>query len=262
MKRLIAFLLSIVLPLIASGCFGGNTGSPEKENTPTKPNTADATESAKVTVYLLDKVTTDYGDYTVYFYDENYNVDRCESLNESGSVFCTTYFEEKDENGMAGVLREVWDSQDTYIGALTWSRDAKLLKKNKDVELIFEYDEAGKLVEVTEYYDGAFSATFCFEYKDDVLQRLYCMSAEEYVTFECEAKNGLIVKKNCYYYDGSKACCHDFSYDENGNLVEQREYWEENPNDTTTTSYSYKTVEVAADQALYILAQQKYLVSD
>ena len=261
MKRLIAILLSIALLVMVAGCAGGNTEPTLKETTPMKSDTTDATGPAKVTVYLLDKVATDYGDYTVYSYDENYNVDCCESLDESGTIFCTTYFEEKDANGMAGVLREVWDSQDTYIGTLTWSQDGKLLKKNEDVELVFEYNETGKLVEVKEYYDGGFSATFYYEYEGDVLQRLYCMNAEEYMTFECEAENGLIVNKTCYY-DGGKGCCHDFRYDENGNMVEQREYWEDDPNGTSTISYSYKAVEVAADRAPYILAQQKYLVSE
>ena len=143
-------------------------------------------------MYLLDKVTTDYGDYTVYFYDENYNVDYCEQLDQSNKVFCTAYFEEKDINGMAGELREVWDSGTQYICALTWIQDGKLLKKAEDLaktELEFEYDGAGK-------------------------------------------------------------------------LVEQREYWEDAPNETTTIGYSYKAVEVDADRAPYILAQQKYLVSE
>ena len=259
MKRWIAVLLTMVLLVMSTGCIGRITELTKKETTPTKP---DATEAAKVMVYLLDKVTTDYGSYTVYSYDENYNVDYYEDLDDSGTVFCTTYFEEKDANGMAGQLREVWASQDTYIGKLTWSQDGKLLQKNKEVDLVFEYDEAGKLVEVKEYYDGGFSATFYYEYKDEVLQRLYCINTDEHMTFECETENGRIVKKTCYYEDGTKGCCHEFKYDENGNLVEQTEYWEEEPDNKTTLRYTYKAVEVTADRASYILAQQKYLVSE
>ena len=264
MKRLITILLSIALLVMAAGCAGGNTEPTERETTPTKQDTTEATVPAKVTVYLLDKVTTDYGDYTVYFYDENYNVDYCEQLDQSNTVSCTTYFEQKDINGMAGELREVWDSGTQYICALTWSQDGKLLKKAEDLaktELEFEYDGAGKLVEVKEYYDGGLSAAFYYEYEDEVLQRLYCINSEEMMTFECETENGKIVKKTCYY-DGGTGCCHDFLYDENGNLVEQREYWEDAPNETTTIGYSYKAVEVDADRAPYILAQQKYLVSE
>ena len=80
MKKLLAILLLIALLLTVAGCAGGNTEPTERETTPTKQDTTEATVPAKVTVYLLDQVITDYGDYTVYFYDENYNVDYCEQL--------------------------------------------------------------------------------------------------------------------------------------------------------------------------------------
>jgi len=155
---------SIALLVMAAGCAGGNTEPTERETTPTKQDTTEATVPAKVTVYLLDKVTTDYGDYTVYFYDENYNVDYCEQLNRSNTVSCTAYFEEKDINGMAGELREVWDSGTQYICALTWSQDGKLLKKAEDLaktELEFEYDGAGKLV-IRNYFEVDDALCACY----------------------------------------------------------------------------------------------------
>lgn len=278
MKRILALVLP--LSLLLCGC---KVAEPTTEPTPAEtqittaasnevvtdptqipvPSTSemptDPTPQEKVTVYLLEESVLCDNGYTQYFYDENYNVDKCESFTIENDLRYTSYYEDKNVGGMPGKIREVWDSDYENVSTLTWSQDGKILKEVYGSVLEYVYDTDGKLVEKREYYEGNLSCTISYEYDGDVLLRVYCIDTDDHLCYECRAENGCIVEQIYYDEDGYVSCAYDYKYDENGSLKQSVERFEEETYPLET--YTYKAVEVDAERAQYLIEQQKFLVA-
>ncbi len=264
MKQVIVFLLLVCT--LFCGC-GKETNEPAKQETnkPTEPENESSqipeepVVPEKVVVYLLDKSVICDSGYTQYYYDENHNIDKYEVFTIENELMYTSYFEDKNANGMASMYREEWSSAHGNHENLTWFEDGKLKEKKSGDESArsqFEYDQAGKLVEKREYYGDELYCTVHYEYEADVLQRVYCMNAEDRLYYECRVEDGRIVDKVFYeVYSESYV----YEYDTSGNLEQRNIYYE---GDTSPSeSFTYKAVEVDVDRAVYLLEQQKYLLS-
>ena len=275
MKKLIALLLSAVLFMMTAGCTGGSTEPTEEETTSAKTETTEATaattlpqqtegtepvEPEKVTVYLLERTSIfDYG-YQVYSYDENYNIIGIDTFTLENVLAYKLHFNKQDANGMFCERVEEWDG-DSYVSAYIWSQDGELREEQYAPNFSgdrYAYDAAGNMTQMQNYYDGALNYTVYFEYSGNTLQRAYCESEKGYKLFECKIDGGRIVEKDCFDMAGIQYCAYTYKYDNNGNLEQIRFVMdgEDSPCDT----HSYRAVEVDADRAPYLIAQQQYLL--
>lgn len=268
MKRIIAIVLLVCL--LFCGCdipintptdpAGKPIKKPASSMTDPTQTPAESVAPDKVTVYLLDKTVLYDSGYTQYHYDENYNIIQYEVFTIEDDLMYTGYYENKDANGMPGKHRTDWDSGSSEVWNLTWSEDGKLMEEQYDGAYTgyqFEYDQAGKLVEKREYYQGELFATVWYEYDGEVLQRIHCTDTEGKQCYVCLAENGHIVEK--IYYEWYPGTAYEYKYDNYGNL--DQSILHDGEYTSPSEVYSYKAVEVDSDRAEYLLAQQRYLLS-
>lgn len=229
----------------------------EPLDSPTEPPKTDA---KKVTVYLLKNVTYFDSGSVAYHYDENHNIDSYTMYTIENTTMYETFFEEKDANGMACVVRSQWPEDiGNETRNLTYSEDGKLTE-----ELIadsnfsgfqYAYDQAGNRTEKREYYDGILQSAVYYEYDGKLLTAAYCEDNAGNKVFECRIENGLIVEKA---YSG-EGYGYRYEYDKDNNLIEISFYQdgETIPGD----QYFYEAVEVDGSRAQYLQEQQNYLIT-
>lgn len=241
--------------------------APTPDSTPTPEPSAEVTPAPTqpgpklVTVYLLEKSTYFDSGSSEYYYDENYNIDSYTVFTIENEPVYTAHFEEKDSNGMACRYRaELPDDSDGEIRTLTYFADGKL----KEEQLVgsnftgyqYEYNQKGDVVQKREYYDGILESVVYYEYEGEVLKAVYGEDRESNRLFDCRVENGLIMEKVCYQDDSSYSYL--YKYDENNILVESAFFME--GENMPSEQYYYRAVEVEADRAWYLLAQQRYLL--
>jgi len=290
MKRLIVF--AVLTCLLLCGCAEANTTPSETatELTPvqTQPTTEPAAESIpatqaptgataeptieatttptqdqmeKVTVYLLEKTILFDSGSTEYYYDENYNIDSYEVFTIENETMCEVYFEEKDANGMAWVLRTEWpEGIGNETRNLTYFQDGKLKEEqiagSNYSGYQYEYDQKGDRTEKREYYDGIVQSVVYYEYDGEMLKAAYCEDIAGNKVFECRIENGLVMEK--VFFDSDSEYGYNYEYDENNNLVKTTFCYD--GQNTPGEQFFYKAVEVEADRAHYLQEQQKYLI--
>lgn len=259
MKRLIALVLLCCLLLCACGQFTTPT-EPATESIPvTQAQTQP--EAKKVTLYLLTKVTYFDSGSVEYHYDENHNIDSYTVFDIENTAIYQVFFEEKDANGMACVIRSQWPGEsDNEIRNLTYFENGKLKQEqiagSNYSSYQYEYDQTGNRTETREYYDGILQSVVFYTYDGELLTAAYCEDSTGNKVFECRVVDGLVMEKIFLGYDSEYG--YRYEYDEKNNLIQTTVYMEgENlPGD----QYVYAAVEVDADRARYLLEQQKYLI--
>ena len=231
---------------------------PSEEET-TAPATEPATEPAepqgKVTVYLVER--TDYYDsgYVAYSYDENYNIVSYDVYTIENDLMYSTVFTEHNTYGMPCKF-----SQHGENWTIAWFEDGKIKEAQEGSGFSgyqYEYDLKGDITEKRGYYEGILKDTVYYEYNGEELSRVYCVDWTGEQTYECKIENGILVEKAfsatagdiVYYYE----------YDENGCLIEENSLLEGEI--MPVQIHTYMAVEVDADRAMYLLEQQKYLLS-
>ena len=238
--------------------------------TPTEPATEAATEPAteptqtqkeKVTVYLLEKTVTYDNGSTEYYYDEDYNIASYKVFTIENEIMYTAYFEEQNANGMACVLRTEWpDGIGNEPRNLTYFEDGKLKEEqiagSNYTGYQYEYDQKGDMTEKREYYDGILESIVYYSYDGETLSAVYCEDKEGNKVFECRIENGLVTEK--VFFDTGSEYGYSYEYDENNNLVKTTFSYDGEI--YPSEQYYYKAVEVDADRAWYLLAQQNYLL--
>ena len=277
MKKLITF--AVFLCLLLCGCGDtdpkptGATTDPTKESstqesqTPTTSPTTSPTQATTeptqappeiVTVYLLEQSVLADSGFTSYRYDDNHNIDSYEVYTIENTLMYTTYFDEKDDNGMGGQRRTHWgDDESGETQTLTYF-DGKLKEERDPFSSVrYEYDGEGDLIEKRTYYEDVLYSAVKYEYSGNQLTAVSCEGEDGTLLFECVVENGRITEKISYEYGGEERFA--YRYDENGNLVEELMSYEGEL--FPVAVYTYRAVEVDADRAVYLLEQQKYLVS-
>ena len=273
MKRII--LAFVVVCLLFCGCttIGPQESVPEHSQTPTQIPTKIPTESPidvttapetetvtppsedKVTVYLVER--TDYYDsgYAVYNYDENYNIVSYDVFTIENDPMYSAVFSEHNTYGMPCKL-----SQHGENWILSWFEDWKIKEAQEENDFTgyqYEYDQKGDIVEKRGYYEGILQDTIYFEYDGSTLSRVYCVDFTGAEIYELGIKNGVIVEKIFSAEAGDLV--YSYEYDENGYLIQENCISEGQM--TPVQIHTYKAVEVDAECANYILAQQNYLLS-
>lgn len=263
-------MLLIACLLVLCGCgatkpdTGDVTGSDHPpSDTQTDTQTPDpAPVPEKVTVYLLEKDAMFDSGEICYIYDENYNIDSCKATTIENEIRYNGYFEEKDANGMAAKYRIQWpDGESGDIRVLTYFADGKLkedlVEGSNFTGFQYEYDRKGDRAEKREYYEGILETVTYYEYDGETLSAVYAETKEGDKVFECRIQDGRITEKVCYEADGS-SYSYLYAYDTNGNLIQTSFVFE---GETLPCDiYTYKAVEVDADRAYYLQAQQAYLL--
>ncbi len=275
MRRWIAMLLIATLLLTTTGCTGGEIEPTVKETLPgqtqttaptdkeTIPKETEATEPAvpsMVTVYLLEKTVIFDSGYQLYNYDENNNILSIETFTIEDALLYKTHFSKQDANGMFCQSVEEWD-EELNRHTFVWFQDGKLQEEQYDPGFSgdqYEYDPAGRVSQMRNYYDGILNYTVYFGYDGDALQRVYCENEEGRKLFECEIENGRIVKKNLFDIEGTIYYAYEYIYDDNGNL-NQRLFTMDGET-SPCEIHTYRAVEVDANLAYYLMAQQQYLL--
>lgn len=298
MKRLI--ILTLLISVLLCGCVIIYTPSsqtetqpqatlestdksqtpPQASTDPTQPSTEAPTESTGtaqaqteettaptlpeeelVTVYLLTRSVIFDSGSTEYTYDDNYNIVSYIALSLEDTPMYEVFFENRDANGMAGVVRSQWPGGiDNEIRNLTYFEDGKL-KEEQIVGFNFTgyqyaYDHNGNRTEKREYFDGILQSVVYYEYDGEVLKAAYCEDTAGNIVFECRIENGLILEKN--YFDPAGTYGYLYEYDENDVLVKTTFYYDGEyiPGD----QYFYAAVEVDAERAHYLQEQQNHLI--
>lgn len=277
MKRLFTFALLACLMLC--GCQADTPTSPDpaeestqeqtqtpakstpETNLPESPAEPSQTSTEKITVYLLDQSFLYDSGHTEYKYDSSCNIDSYTVFTLENEPMYTAYFEEKDNNGMACRHRVEWpDDMGGDTRTLTYYADGKLKEEQYDGSNYsgyqYEYDQKGDLIQKREYYDGILETIVYYEYDGETLNAVYCEDKTGNRLFDCRVENGLITEKICY--DSESQYSYLYEYDENHNLIEMTILYD--GESIPCEQYSYKTVEVDADRAWYLLSQQKYLL--
>ncbi len=284
MKRLISFALLCCLFL----CACGQPTTPTEPSPRTQPATESTTQLAtepttesipatqastkattkptqpkakKVTVYLLTKATYFDSGYVEYNYDENHNIDSYTVFTIENTTMSQVFFEKKDANGMACVIRTQFPEDiSNETRNLTYFKDGKLKEEqiagSNYSGYQYEYNQKGNRTEKREYYDGILQSVVYYEYDGGQLKAAYCENNADNKIFECRIKNGLIVEK--VFFDSDKEYGYLYEYDENNNLIKTTfcQDGESIPGD----QYFYKAVKVNAERAHYLKEQQKYLI--
>jgi len=271
MKRFTVF--AVLLSLLLCGCTQlftpptepatQPTTEPAIESTPITEPTTEPTQpvAEKVTVCLLKKTTYFDSGHVEYTYDENYNIDAYKVFTIENAPMYNVFFEQKDANGMAGMVRTRWaDGMGDDTRTLVYSADGKLQEEKMTGSNFsgfqFAYDQLGNRTEKREYYDGILESVVYYAYDGRQLTEAFCEDREGNKKFQCKVENGRIVEQTCF--DSESEYGYRYEYDENGNLIEATYYQDgENfPGD----QYFYEAVEVDAARAPYLLEQQKYLI--
>lgn len=230
---------------------------------PTVIPTTEPTEAQPefVTVYLLTEVAMFDSGYTTYEYDEDYNIDLSQTYSLEKELMYTTYYENKDENGMAGCVRNAYVTGDSDSMLLKHFADGKLEEELYEGSNYsgyqYAYDQKGDRTEKREYWDGILTSAIYYIYDGETLVNVYCEDAEGTKIFDCEVVDGRIVEKTCY--NGDTTYGYTYEYDENGNVAKSSFLYEGEVSPSET--YTYQAVEVEADRACYLLEQQKYLIN-
>ena len=272
MKKLIAMLLSITLLVLTAGCAGGGaeptdagtnpqqTVGTDSTGTETPPQQTESSEPEKVTVDLMEKtVIFDYG-YQIYSYDENHNIIGIETFSLEEDLLYKIHFNKQDANGMFCERVEEWDG-DSQISAFKWFQDGKLQEEQYNPGYSgdqFEYDAAGRVTQMRNYYNGILNYAVHFTYNGDELQSVYCENAEGRKLYDCKIADGRITEKNHYNAEGAMDYAYTYKYDNNGNLEQTRFVMD--GDDSPCDTHSYRAVEVDASRAPYLIAQQQYLL--
>lgn len=272
MKRLLPVVL--VLCLLFCGCRLGTPEPTQPATEPTQAPTQAATESSteptteptqaqseKVTVYLVERSSYLDSGHIEYHYDEDYNIDYYEFFTMENDLLFTCYFEQKDGNGMGCKFRTLWPGgMDSEDWTLTWFQDGKIKEAQLDggyTGYQYEYDLKGDVIEKRAYYEGMLEYTVFYEYNGSELCRVYCEGSEGNHHYDCRVENGLIIEKA--FADPEIDYSHFYEYDENGNWIMESVLYDGEL--TPSQVHTYKAVEVDADRAHYLLAQQNYLLS-
>lgn len=228
----------------------------EAPTEPTQP------KPQKVTVYLLTKVTHFDSASIEYHYDANHNIDSYQSFTIENTPMYETFFQEKDANGMACVVRTLWaGNTGEQCRNLTYSADGKLQQEqftdSNYSGFQYTYDQAGNQTEKREYYEGLLEAVTYFTYDSGKLTAAYGEDNAGNKLFECRVENGLIVEK--IFLDSDEKYSYRYTYDEHNNLIQTTFY--SGGEDTPGDQYFYQAVEVDPERAPYLLAQQRYLIA-
>lgn len=283
MKKVLVF--AVLISLLLCGCEininipPAATTAPAQQTQPLQPteSTEVATEPAEtaaptveatmpvgdetVTVYLLDKTVLYDSGNTQCQYDEHYNIDSITTNNIENNLMFTKTFAQKDANGMPGKYTLLWTGEsDGVENLLSWTADGKLLEAQLESYysgLQFDYDKMGNMVQKREYYEGILQSATRYEYEGTTLIAVYGEDPEGNKLFECKVENGRVVEKLCL--DAPDPYGYRYKYDGNNNLVESTFFseGEEIPN----MQYTYFAVEVTAERARFLQAQQKFLLA-
>ncbi len=233
----------------------------EPATTPSTELTTEATEPKQetVTIYLLEKTHYYDSGYVEYTYDENYNLVSYQVYTLEKTLMYTTIFEAPDANGMPCTSQTQWPdgSKDDWV--LEWFQDGKI-KESTLVDSFtgwqYEYDNAGNRTEKRAYYDGELESATYYVYDGSALSQVYTENGQGDRIYDCRLENGIITEKKYSQADGGYI--YYYEYDENGNLVNETALCEGEM--IPIQSHTYKAVEVAADRAAYLLAQQDYIL--
>ena len=269
MKRII--IAFVVVSLLFCGC---NLFSPSPQD-PTQPptevpatsatepsieeTTAPATEPVApqetVTVYLVER--TDYYDsgYVTYSYDEEYNIVSYDVYGIENDLMFSTVFTEHNTYGMPCKFSQYGENW-----TIAWFEDGKIKEVQEGSGFSgyqYEYDLKGDITEKRGYYEGILQDTVYYEYNGEELFRVYCVDPEGNHTYDCRVENGIIIEKS--FSQEAAGYTYFYEYDENGNLIKETALLDGEL--TPIQIHRYKAVEVDADRAMYLLEQQKYLLS-
>ena len=272
MKRLLIAVL--VICLLLCGCqivIPNSTKSPPP--VPTEEQIIDITEppidatspiqssTEKVTVYLVEETIYADSGYVKYSYDENCNIKSYTVFTIENDLMYTCFFDNPDVNGMPCNSYIQWSEDDFGENwTLTWFLDGKIKEAQEGSGFSgyqYEYDLKGDITEKRGYYEGMLVDTVYYEYDGSDLCRVYCEDAEGERSYECRVENGFIVAKE--FSEAAGDIVYYYEYDENGYLIVENSLIE--GENIPIQSHTYKTVEVDADRAMYLLEQQKYLLS-
>lgn len=255
MKRLIIFIMLLCIMLCS--CENEKQVSSSKPDLESNPSVEE-----KVTVYMVTKVACFDSGFIEYHYDENNNIDYYTVFNIENDVLSNVSFEEKDSNGMARVIRTLWEQggEGDRLN-IKYYADGRIkeeqISESNYTGLKYEYNKDGNITAKREYYEGILESAIYFEYDEKQLVSAYCEDKSGNKLFECRSENGLIVEK--VYFDADEEYGYYYKYDDNNNLVETTVYYEGET--TPGDCYFYKAVEVDAKRAAYLKEQQKYLIS-
>lgn len=246
----------LVLCLLLCGCQATNNGATE----PAQPEASMPPE--QVTVYLLEKSVLSDSGFTQYFYDGDYNIIRSETYTIENELMHTTQYKNLDENGMFGSVYWANDGETFDRRTVIWQPDGKIQEEQSSPDYSgfrYEYSQEGRLVKKQEYYENELFLTVHYAYDGDTLDRIYCIDAEGRLDYECRIENGRIAEKTYYTPNGYVSYSYTYRYDANGNLEQLEEHLEDYVHPSEL--YSYKAVTVDAQRAVYLLGQQRYLLS-
>lgn len=271
MKKLLAYALILVMLLTLAAC-----GNKAPETQPTQPQTTAATTEGTeptapqttaapetVTVYLLEESVLYDSGKTEYYYDTDYNIVAARVYTIEDETMFVRNYEEQDANGMPCVVRTAWPDGDDQIRNLTYFDDGKLKEEQEAgsnfTGFQYEYDKKGDLAEKREYYEGILESITYYEYTGRRLAATFSENAEGSRIASNKVINGRITEKISVDLDSGTKTTSLYEYDENGNLIKTSMVIDAQtvPGDM----YSYRAVEVDADRAAYLMAQQRYLIS-
>ena len=232
---------------------------------PTEPSVEETTAPAKVekvTVYLLEKSFLCDSGSTEYSYDENGNIISCKIYTMENDLMYTTYFEEPDANGMAGVRRDAWGDGADQCRTLVWEADGKLKEEQFDTAFSgyqYEYDESGHITEKREYYEGILVSVVYYTYTDGVLSAVHNEDPQGVKQYDCRVENGKILEKTHYTSEGTVDFSYSYEYDKKGRLVAST-FTSEGATEPSET-FQYRKMQVDPARVPYLMSQQNYLLS-
>lgn len=213
-------------------------------------------------VYLLDEVHMVDNGPTKYTYDSEHNLVSYKSYTIENNLRYTAYFEQRDVNGMAGQLREVWGDNYEQNRILVWDENGMLYEEQYEPGFSgyqYDYDEDGRLIAKREYYEGLLVSTVYYSYTNDYLTDVYCEDVEGAILFDCLVENGRIIEKRYYDEDGDYDYSYTYKYDANGLLTAT--YLVEDGESMLCETYTYRGVAVEYSRVKYLESQQKYLLA-
>ena len=222
-------------------------------------NSSDA-EDTTVTVYLLKKANIFDTGYIEYGYDDYGNLDYYSVYNMDSELISSSFFDDKNANGMSCKVRTEYMSGDIEQIILEYFEDGKIKEQKYTYAdycgFQYEYDNKGDLIEIREYYDGLLEEMVRYEYDGETLKSVYCENANGDLIYDCKIENGRIVKE--IHNDSSEEYCFNYKYDENGNLIEST--FEMSGEITPSYTYEYETIKVDSERAMYLYYQQNYIL--
>ena len=219
-----------------------------------------AIEDTTVTVYLLKKANMFDSGYVQYGYDDYGNLDYYSMYNMDRELISSSFFDDKNDNGMACKIRTEYISGDIENIILEYNEDGRIKEKKYTYAeycgFQYEYDDKGNLTEIREYYDGILENMICYEYDNKTLKSVHCEDANGETVFDCVIENGRIIKE--IHDSDSDEYSFNYKYDQNGNLIEST--FEMDGEVTPSYTYEYETIEVDSESAMYIMQQQYFIL--